>query len=135
MDIDVLFTKLELTYIDDQISEEVHNVNKELMMKIGSAVVMLDEEKSEKTTLPFNEEELWVIRNLANSSVTVGQEPVGINLKIKIYKALRSLRSDDVLSDFTLSNEEGMSRTDIDEASLKEVIGENQDGESNSNSG
>lgn len=129
--IDVLFTKLELTYIDDQISEEVHNVNKELMMKIGSAIIMLIEENSEETVLPFNEDELWVVRNLASSSATLAKETVGMNLKIKIYEALRSLRSDDVLSDFTLSSEEGISRTDIDEASFREAIGDIYDGDGN----
>lgn len=131
MYIDVLFTKLELLYIDDKISEDVHDVGKELMMKLGSAIIMLIEENSETTVLPFSEDELWVVRNLATSSISVGNEPVGLSLKMKIYKALRELKSDDVLSDFTLSNEEGISRTDIDEASFREAIGDIYDGDGN----
>lgn len=131
MNIDVLFTKLELLYIDDKISEDVHDVSKELMMKLGSAIVMLIEEDFDTTTLPFNEDELWVVRNLATSSVSIGNEPVGLSLKMKIYKALGELKSDDILSDFTFSDEEGMSRIDIDEDSLREVIGDIHDGDGN----
>jgi hypothetical protein len=60
---------------------------KPFLLKIGRAIV----DGQDKTSIEFNEEELWLIRELAQSFVSVGPEVIGLELKKKVYKALLSI--------------------------------------------
>lgn len=56
----------------------------ELLLKLGRAII----DDKQQTEINFVADELWLLRELAQSSVVVGKEPVGLNLKKKIYRVL-----------------------------------------------
>ena len=62
----------------------------ELVDKIGLVVLATTDEDfpSETATIKVDTSELYMLREVAQSYVKVGQEAVGFNLKKKIYRAL-----------------------------------------------
>ena len=62
----------------------------ELVDKIGFAVLSITDEDYpfDTATLKLDSSELYLLREVAQSYVKVGEEAVGFNLKKKIYKAL-----------------------------------------------
>ena len=68
----------------------------ELVLKVGSVVLQTDPEQApvrEKAPVrvAVSWPELWLLREVAKSSVTVGQERVGFNIMRKVYQALQEL--------------------------------------------
>ena len=63
-----------------------------LLDKIGMAVLQVtDPETKEKgTTVPLCDSEIYMLREICHSYCKVGKEPVGYNLKRKLYVALYS---------------------------------------------
>ena len=82
----------------------------EFITKIGSALVELHERQSSGATtglsspLDFVEEELWLIREIANSNARYNDELVGYNLKIKIHRELREIYANEVMGDIPISS-------------------------------
>ena len=56
--------------------------------KIGMAILMTLDKDNEVYSIEVSIGELLVIRELCTSFVKVGEEPVGFNLKLKVYRAL-----------------------------------------------
>jgi hypothetical protein len=96
----VQLTQLECLYISDTLSMFTQGPPDELpsqgspypnlLLKIGSAVLETEQQKA-PVELQFSLNELWVIREIAKSSVVVGGERVGLNLLLKIYRGIRAL--------------------------------------------
>ena len=61
-----------------------------LLDKIGIAVLQVtDPESTEKgTTVELNDSEIYMLREICHSYCKVGKEPVGYNLKRKLYLSL-----------------------------------------------
>ena len=128
--VDVSLTKLELLYIDDNLTPEIVDTSqtnrpqfssgaigttRDFISLIGSSIVDLEESKSDAMFVSLTEENLWTLREIAISSVVVGSERVGLNIKVKIYQAFRELASFDVLKDFTFVSEEDVPNIDVTE--------------------
>ena len=64
-----------------------------LLLKIGGAILETEQTKA-ATKVSMTIAELWMIREVAKSSVVVGSERVGLNLLIKVYEALRTLSAE-----------------------------------------
>lgn len=96
----VEITQLEGLFLSDALSmfsqgppdamSEQASPYPDLLLKIGSAVLELDRNKT-PVTVCFDLNELWMMREVSKSSVVVGGERVGINLLVKVYSAIRSL--------------------------------------------
>ena len=115
----ITLSKEELLYLDDGLTlltetEEdgikyrvgrnlapmaVSVANIDLLLKIGSAIVYLDEEKLGETEIDLYEDELWCIREVSQSSVVYFEKQVGLSLKIKIYRTLLQMYTDHLLAD------------------------------------
>lgn len=76
--------------------------NYELLMKVGRAIV----DDQAETEINFDEDEIWILRELAQSALVVGSgasaERVGLNLKRKVYKALLAAEVEDLLEETKL---------------------------------
>ena len=64
-----------------------------LLLKIGSAVLETEQRKA-PVVVEVTIGELWIIREVAKSSVVVGNERVGLTLLLKIYGGIRTLAAD-----------------------------------------
>ena len=96
----IQLTLLESLYLSDSLSmftqgppdvlSESDSPLPDLLLKIGAAVLETDRTKEPvEVALALNE--LWIVREVAKSSVVVGSERVGLNLIIKVYEGLRHL--------------------------------------------
>lgn len=64
--------------------------SEEFIRKIGGTLLEVKESKVDSTApVILTEEELWLLRELADSTVTFGEEQVGLNLKVKVHEAFR----------------------------------------------
>ena len=115
---EVGFTFNELVYVDNVVTshqkvsiEEAESslrglvgsasivVTQNFILKIGSVILQfIEENPAVSSTEPIptinidlEEEEIWLLREIATSSVMVGKEQVGMNLKLKVHAALREL--------------------------------------------
>lgn len=70
-----------------------------LLLKIGGAILESESQKG-LITVHLTLNELWMIREVAKSSVVVGSERVGLNLLLKIYGGLRVLSASAEITDF-----------------------------------
>ena len=63
----------------------------ELIEKIGHAVLSTTDtdNRGKDTCVNFESVELMIIREITTSEIIIGDEPVGLNLKKKVYGALR----------------------------------------------
>jgi hypothetical protein len=61
-----------------------------LLMKIGGAVLEAEPQGHPATVL-LDIFELWMIREVAKSTVVVGSERVGLNLLVKTFEGIRAL--------------------------------------------
>lgn len=94
----IQLTLLESLYLSDSLSmftqgppevlSESASPLPELLLKIGAAVLETDRMK-EPVDVALALQELWIVREVAKSSVVVGSERVGLNLIIKVYEGLR----------------------------------------------
>jgi len=108
---------------------EYPGAERSFILSLGRALLSANEESGDGVcTLILEEDDLWLLRELAVSSKMIGKEPVGLNLKIKIYNALRELDSEDVMGDFSLSTEEGLQMEAVKEP-LSEFIEQHTQGE------
>ena len=98
------FTRNELLYIDDSvtmliepeaglplpfrplISQALIAIPANLMEKIGSGIIKVQTQST--VPIELGESELYMLREICLSYVTINGEPVGYNLKKKIYQAL-----------------------------------------------
>lgn len=82
----------------------------ELLDSIGAALLEAHEKADTKedveVSLDLSEEYLWMIREIANTNIVFGKEPVGYNLKIKVHQALRQIRRDEAVGDLKVSAED-----------------------------
>ena len=84
----------------------------ELLDCIGAALLEAHEksigmeERSPEVSLDISEEYLWLIREIANTNIMFGKEPVGYNIKIKVHQALRQLRRDEAIGNINVSSED-----------------------------
>lgn len=92
-------TQLEGFYLSDALSmfaqgppdEAVHGAPyPNLLLKIGGAILETDKSKA-PATVHLTLAELWVMREVAKSSVVIGNERVGLSLMLKAYEGLRAL--------------------------------------------
>ncbi len=93
-------TPLESLYLSDSLSmftqgppdalSESASLLPDLLLKVGAAVLETDRTK-EPVDVALALHELWIVREVAKSSVVVGSERVGLNLVIKVYEGLRHL--------------------------------------------
>jgi hypothetical protein len=95
----IRLTLLESLYLSDSLSmftqgpPEVLSESaslQDLLLKVGAAVLETDRTK-EPVDVALALDELWIVREVAKSSVVVGSERVGLNLVIKVYEGLRHL--------------------------------------------
>ena len=93
----IQLTLLESLYLSDSLSmfaqgpPEVLSETtslQDLLLKVGAAVLETDRTK-EPVDVALALHELWIVREVAKSSVVVGSERVGLNLVIKVYEGLR----------------------------------------------
>ena len=89
----------EVTLLCDAITLETAGPEGEgaypdLMLKIGSAFIDSGPDKP-RVKVMLTREELWMIREICKTPMTVGPEKVGLNLLRKIYPALRELHADE----------------------------------------
>ena len=82
----------------------------ELLDSIGAALLeaheKTDAKKDVEVSLDLSEEYLWMIREIANTNIVFGKEPVGYSLKIKVHQALRQIRRDEAVGDLKVSAED-----------------------------
>jgi len=80
----------------------------ELLDSIGAALLEAHEkvetEEDAGVSLDLSEEYLWLIREIANTNIMFGKEPVGYNIKIKVHQALRQIRRDEVIGNIKVSS-------------------------------
>lgn len=96
----VRLTQLESLFLSDSISMFMQgppdsfpaqvSPYPNLLLKIGGAVLETDQQDS-AVDVCLSLAELWMIREVAKSTVVVGSEHVGLSLLLKIYEAIRSL--------------------------------------------
>lgn len=96
----IQLTLLESLYLSDSLSmftqgppdvlSESASPFPDLLLKVGAAVLETDRTK-EPVDVALSLNELWIVREVAKSSVVVGSERVGLNLVIKVYEGLRHL--------------------------------------------
>ena len=79
----------EDTVLRDLVPEATMGASEELLLKIGRGLL----ESTLEVELDLTEPDLWRIRELAQSTVKVGTEPVGLNLKLKIYRSIFDIRA------------------------------------------
>lgn len=86
---------LESVLKNDDTEEGVH-IAKPLLLKIGSAFLEQNQEgnESESVTLAITEKEAWLARDRIPITLQIGQQPVGLNLKKKIYHILLEFDTD-----------------------------------------
>lgn len=65
-----------------------------LIIKIGVCVLYTEANKATSVTLGLTEDELWVVRELAKSSVYVSSEKVGLKLLVKVFEHLVPMHPD-----------------------------------------
>ncbi len=116
-------TKNELCFIDDSLtlyrdlddsdlSKYVHRVvapsagaaaSAELLSKLGGSLIEAHEKqragKHPNAPVELTESELWLIREISNSNAIYNKEPVGLNIKLKIHKALREIYVGSILDE------------------------------------
>ena len=96
----IQLTLLESLYLSDSLSmftqgppevlSESASTIQDLLLKVGAVVLETDRTK-EPVDVALALHELWIVREVAKSSVVVGSERVGLNLVIKVYEGLRHL--------------------------------------------
>ena len=100
----------------------------ELLDIVGAALI--EAHDIEKTTnssghvipIDLSEEYLWLIREIANTSIVFGEEFVGYNIKIKIHQALRQIRRDEVIGPIdTVSDDASYSEDRLDAFKILEM--------------
>lgn len=100
----------------------------ELLDIVGAALI--EAHDTEKTTnssgyvipIDLSEEYLWLIREIANTSIVFGEEHVGYNIKIKIHQALRQIRRDEVIGPIdTVSDDASYSKDRLDAFKILEM--------------
>ena len=94
----IQLTLLESLYLSDSLSmftqgppdvlTDSSSSVSDLLLKVGAAVLETDRTK-EPVDVALALNELWIVREVAKSSVVVGSERVGLNLIIKVYEGLR----------------------------------------------
>jgi len=116
----ISFTKEELLYLDDGLTliievdpdePQRHRIGRnlapmavsvataDLLLKLGSALVYLADEKEDEKEMELDEEELWCIREVSQSNAVYFDKQVGLNIKVKVYRALLQMYADAVLED------------------------------------
>jgi len=93
----------------------------ELLLKLGSAIVDLTN-NDEVVPIELDENELWLIREVSTSAVVYNGEPVGLNLKRKIYSALRSIYTDEILNEIDLPPVDAALKDGIDKKKDKDYL-------------
>ena len=83
-----------------------------LLIKLGSALVYIHEGGLKSFDIDFEENELWTLREVSQSSMKYNGENVGFSIKVKVYRALMDLETNKLLSDA------GMSSTVVPEPSI-----------------
>tara|TARA_B100000470_G_scaffold158061_1_gene123602 strand:+ start:156 stop:596 length:441 start_codon:yes stop_codon:yes gene_type:complete len=132
-------TKNELCFVDDSLtlyrelddsdlSKYVHRVvapsagaaaSAELLSKLGGALIESHEQqragKHPKAPVELTEPELWLLREISNSNAIYNKEPVGLNIKLKIHKALREIYAGSILDEIPDSSieEQGYDKNEI----------------------
>ena len=132
-------TKNELCFVDDSLtlhrelddsdlSKYVHRVvapsagaaaSAELLSKLGGALIESHEQqrsgKHAKAPVELTEPELWLLREISNSNAIYNKEPVGLNIKLKIHKALREIYAGSILDEIPDSTieEQGYDKNEI----------------------
>ena len=96
----IQLTPLESLYLSDSLSmftqgppdvlSESASPLPDLLLKVGAAVLETDR-TNEPVDVVLALSELWIVREVAKSSVVVGSERVGLSLVIKVYEGLRHL--------------------------------------------
>lgn len=99
----ILLTLLESIYLSDALSMFMQGPPDApagqaspypvLLLKIGGAVLETDQKKA-PVTVHLNLSELWMIREVAKSSVVIGSERVGLSLLLKVYEGIRALAAE-----------------------------------------
>ena len=62
-------------------------------------MVYLADEGGDEKEIELDEEELWCIREVSQSNAVYFEKQVGLNIKIKIYRALLQMYTEEVLAD------------------------------------
>ena len=132
-------TKNELCFVDDSLtlhrelddsdlSKYVHRVvapsagaaaSAEVLSKLGGALIESHEQqragKHAKAPVELTEPELWLLREISNSNAIYNKEPVGLNIKLKIHKALREIYAGSILDEIPDSSieEQGYDKNEI----------------------
>ena len=132
-------TKNELCFVDDSLtlhrelddsdlSKYVHRVvapsagaaaSADLLSKLGGALIESHEQqragKHAKAPVELTEPELWLLREISNSNAIYNKEPVGLNIKLKIHKALREIYAGSILDEIPDSSieEQGYDKNEI----------------------
>lgn len=64
-----------------------------LLLKVGGAVLEAEQKKA-PVVIHVTLNELWMVREVAKSSVMMGSERVGLNLLLKVYAGIRALTAE-----------------------------------------
>lgn len=86
----VILTKKEARYLLDAVPLINSLMEREeaetLLLKLGAAFLGTD--AGEETAIAFTQRDLWVLKEVTKTAVTVGDEPVGMNLMRRIMGGL-----------------------------------------------
>lgn len=64
--------------------------SKDLLLRIGSVIVELQQDTGSEVYTSITEKELWTLRECIETSARIGDAKVGLNLKFKVHKALQN---------------------------------------------
>ena len=111
----IVLSKNELLFLSDVLSfnsqmPSERRAYPNLLLKIGSAILICRDEKTNEIDIDIDEQEAWLIREYAKTSVKFGQENVGLSLLVKAYEVLIALSNQEELASgdikYSLLNEE-----------------------------
>ena len=74
----------------------------DLLLKLGSALVYLADEGIEEKEIDLTEDEMWCIREVSQSNAVYFEKQVGLSIKIKVYRSLLQMYTENVLADADL---------------------------------
>jgi hypothetical protein len=115
--VELEITQHEATFLSDALSMFTQGPNPEvraypdLLLKIGAALLEMTPSHP-VCCVALDRDELWMVREVAKTGVTVGSEKVGLNLLLKAYAGLRRLHAADDMHGVVAQLGESLDGTD-----------------------
>lgn len=102
-------SKNELFFLSDALSFNAQMPSERmaypnLLLKIGSSIMMCREEGSQTADIDIDEQEAWLIREYAKTSIKFGAENIGLSLLYKMYEILIFLSNQGEISSLDIKS-------------------------------